>query len=659
MERLPTAESAPPVPSEGSQPISAARPRKLSAGAPPWLWVWAALQVLALPASWSGLQNYLHMYVSDLWNASPAVHVLYLFSAGVDWFVPLCLAGGIVLVFLPWLRAAYIERRNGLTAAPEDGEWAQEVRAFLAEHAPRLEIRANLLRPGQLCFVYPSGYGQARLALFGAFIRLWRSDRSAAQTVLLHEIEHYRRGDNLILGAGSFFEGGVRLSLVFLLCVVIVMTAVIRLAGSHYQIDYVSFVSSMVIQILQPFVIPILCIWIAEFNADRFASDSAGSPEGVLRVLGSLRQKQPLLKSIISRLTHPPVWLRRFMVGLSDGRWLGTVYALIFSGLAATTLFHWAWVSLLGRTGTPVTMTLDDAWRSFLTDNFDWFVAMAALAVAWPLLARVWDSLFARTRAPSYGWPMRTAASWCVILLLFAACTVHTRRVVAAQIAQASADAPQEILGVWQLQANSQTYIEFQNDGTYILLSKMSDGFAAGIGTYRFAGDNSHVELTSSVLVNGTGILAPHPNYDQIATVDVDPDQLRLVFDADTPEQDWSRVVDGTDPNAMIHTQGAQAYEPGASSQSGSQPPASQDSDSSDNSGDQAAGASSDQNATASSSPTTPDNSADQAWTTQPQSNGPDQGASPSTQPAQPTAPASSDNSQSNTSQDQYDYSGQ
>lgn len=48
-------------------------------------------------------------------------------------------------------------------------------------------------------------YRRSALAIFGGLARLWRADREAAGTILLHEIGHYRQGDPLAQGAGAFF----------------------------------------------------------------------------------------------------------------------------------------------------------------------------------------------------------------------------------------------------------------------------------------------------------------------------------------------------------------------------------------------------------------------------------------------------------------------
>ena len=77
---------------------------------------------------------------------------------------------------------------------------------LLAAAVPRLPVKANWRRVNLLAYVYPRGIGQAGIALFGGFIRLWRRDRPSAEGLLLHEVAHYKRGGYQVIGLADFLK---------------------------------------------------------------------------------------------------------------------------------------------------------------------------------------------------------------------------------------------------------------------------------------------------------------------------------------------------------------------------------------------------------------------------------------------------------------------
>ncbi|HEX5324506.1 MAG TPA: hypothetical protein VFW40_12015, partial [Capsulimonadaceae bacterium] len=276
---------------------------------------------------------------------------------------------------------------------------------------------------------------------------------------------------------------------------------------------------------------------------------------------------QRFVRAVLMRLTHPPVWLRRAMLGIPDSRWVGAIFAMLFAGLLASDIFFWMGKSLLGNHALGAKAIVAGAfWDALLVANTKWFATMGLLAIFWPRIARAWDSFFTRSSLSAYRWPVSTGRAWCFFLLALFAFSLFVKNVGASMSSQEAANNPQEILGVWQLRTNQNTYLQFLNDGTFVLLTKIGDEFAGGVGTYRFA-DNIHVEMKSSVVLNGAGVLAASPNSDQTAEVEFFNDQLRLSYDPDTQPQDWSRATDGTDPNNLVHSQGAQAYQPGDQNQ--------------------------------------------------------------------------------------------
>src|SRR5450755_290214 len=128
---------------------------------------------------------------------------------------------GLLTVLLPRWRAWMVERSFRLRHNAGEFPEVDEMQAFLAKSAPRIELRANLLHSGY-AFVYPRSYRRPRLAVLGGMYALWRSDPKTARGILLHEIEHVRQGDYLIVGYGSFFSNYLKW---LLISFVVLMTA--------------------------------------------------------------------------------------------------------------------------------------------------------------------------------------------------------------------------------------------------------------------------------------------------------------------------------------------------------------------------------------------------------------------------------------------------
>ena len=120
----------------------------------------------------------------------------------------------ILSIAVPHVRRAYLEWRFRLRPVP-DLQLLSEIREFIRAEAPSLQVRVNMTRPSPLAFVYPVGYRSTAIALFGGFFKMWRSDREAAKSILMHEIAHYRNGDVHIIGAGSIFDSIVKFALLY------------------------------------------------------------------------------------------------------------------------------------------------------------------------------------------------------------------------------------------------------------------------------------------------------------------------------------------------------------------------------------------------------------------------------------------------------------
>lgn len=406
-----------------------------TAGAPPWLWFWAVMFIINLPVSLQFRLQTVSQGIDGIQRyASPFRFLLYP-SALLDLLALAALTLGLLLVLFPRARAAYLEKKFSLKAPPLLPTLAQ-ISEFVGAHAPGLLIKANLLRANQLAFVYPSGYRKAALALFGGMVRLWQTDRKAAEAVLLHEIAHYRRGDMLIVGMGSFLETLVRYALpcylvLFLLPSILVnfdehrrflsgleesdrlireLEAITgaRTASSgplerieFYAKGYGWITAGYLFQLLAPLVLLLAGIWSAELNADRYARERQGESDAIRRALDSLSGKAEWWHWLLLHLSHPPVMLRRRFLNYRAQRalfWLLMAFPLGHFILLAARHAHaiTAYIAA-GMASQLWSAGLANTRLFFVSYARSWFI-ISAILLLWPFLWSLWESLFTRER---------------------------------------------------------------------------------------------------------------------------------------------------------------------------------------------------------------------------------------------------------------------
>jgi len=332
---------------------------------PPWLWIWFALYVYAIPSligrlqeSYSDLFSFMDPVYSDMTHFS----YLLLLPSIPELIPPLILLLGILTVAFPQLRRSYLEKKYHLSEEYPHIPAVVEIEEFIKIRAPDIKIKANLLSPNESVFVYPLGYHKTGIAIFGKLIKSWRSDRNGTEAILLHEIGHYHNGDALILGTGSFFEFVVKYSFIITSLFLLVPTVLIFVdmaITSLYEMFKISFYyasamevivnssldivayiaessvpifSFLIIQLVliipktilllillffqtaSIFTLPIAGIWAAELNADRFmVTSKLNSIDNSLKVIEKLKREKSLKRRFFSQITHPPNTLRLWM----------------------------------------------------------------------------------------------------------------------------------------------------------------------------------------------------------------------------------------------------------------------------------------------------------------------------------------------------------
>lgn len=417
-------------------------PRR-GASAPPWLWFWVVLFILSLKDLVASFQYTIESLKTmaassqSLGQLDPAAvrfDALLNATALIDLLPPFALVLGLAWVLLPQLRAAWVERRFALVDPPANFPPLLEVKSFLAEHAPALEVKTNLLRAGDLAFVYPASYLCSRVALFGGFFRLWKADRPAAEAVLLHEIGHHRLGDAQIVGAGSFFEAVVRHSPVAVLILLIFPVTATTANGIYNLVAWsrqfaIPFSTVMahaigqlftlvlpgvilgaavsLLQMMNYLWLPIAGIWTAELNADRFAAERLGSAEPVRAALAPDAGRLTWWRWLLFRLYHPPARLRRWAVADASAR-SRLLLLLLFPLTSVVKLGVSYLYSIMAMFPKPLSESIPEVWGylvAALPTHVPKWAAMAGVLLVWPLLRPYWERLFSHDRSatrPAY-----------------------------------------------------------------------------------------------------------------------------------------------------------------------------------------------------------------------------------------------------------------
>ncbi len=78
-----------------------------------------------------------------------------------------------------------------------------------------------------------------------------------------------------------------------------------------------------------PLLLPVLAIWVAECNADRFALSELNGGKGVVQALLQRGRAIPWWRWLLFRLTHPPAGLRRWLLEQRADRAL-TILLLLY-----------------------------------------------------------------------------------------------------------------------------------------------------------------------------------------------------------------------------------------------------------------------------------------------------------------------------------------
>lgn len=446
---------------------------------PPWLWVWFVLYVYAIPSLIGRFkENYsdIFFFTDPIYSEISHVPYLFLLPNIPEIIPPLILLLGVLTVAFPQVRKSRIEKKYKLSEDYPRTPAVVEIEEFIKIHAPEVKIKVNPLYLNETVFVYPLGYRKIGIAILGKLIKSWRSDRNATEAMLLHEIGHYRNGDALILGAGSFFEFVVKNSFIITALFLIIPTILIftdmaitsvyeMLKIIYYSVSamwimgnssleigayilessvpiFTSFIIKLILiipetvlllillffQTASVFILPIAGIWAAELNADRFmVTSKVNSIDNSLKVIEKLKSEKSLRQWFRSQITHPPNSLRGWMAAHSNenksillflfiypAAYLFQLIILIMNALSSYTTLY-----LSGLHTVPEILELMRHNILFYLDtrSFLW-LSLSIIVIIWPFIAIYWVRFFSAARE-TYNLGNYKSYSLCALVLIF------------------------------------------------------------------------------------------------------------------------------------------------------------------------------------------------------------------------------------------------
>jgi len=437
------------------------------------------LYLYSIPALMGQLkESYLDLFsfTDPIYSEMTQYFYLLVLPSVIELIPSLVLLLGILTVAFPQLRRYYIEKKYKLSENYFRMPVIVEIEEFIKAHAPEIKIKANPLCLKETVFVYPLGYRKTGIAIFGKLIKSWRSDRNATEAMLLHEIGHYRNGDALILGAGSFFEFIVKnsfsITALFLIIPIIFIFADMAITSVYemFKITYYSasimdimgnssleigayilessvpIFTSLIVKLiliipttillllitffetLSIFIFPIAGIWAAEFNADRFmVASKENFKYPPLEVIKKLKVETSLRHWLRSQITHPPNALRYWMAAHSNEKKSILLFLFLYPGvylfqlilliLNALSIYTSSYLSGLHTIKEILEMMRNNLISYIDTRSFIW-LSLSIMIITWPFLAIYWVRFFSGLHE-AYNQENYELYIFCALFLMF------------------------------------------------------------------------------------------------------------------------------------------------------------------------------------------------------------------------------------------------
>jgi Zn-dependent protease with chaperone function len=359
---------------------------------PPWLWCWLISYLLSLHSQL--------FYWKSFWDSFSSFSKIL---ESIPELVPsLALFIGVISIFFPHFRAIWLEYKYKLedlenifpTLYIDDKNSALEIKNFLRSYYPALQIKVNFLRYNQDPLIYASGYHKTSIALFSNILDMWSLDQDVAKAILLHELGHCRDGDAPVIGAGNFLEVTIKSSLIIVLFFIIPLVLSIINQENTFIISIIPSILStalmLLVNVINTLFMPIVGIWCAELNADRFMADASDSADAPEEALNKISENSHVSGWLLSLIFHPPKMFRKHMIKNDKKTKNIIVLLLIYPLFDLFQLVIYQLRSLLMFEGTD----LFDPHEYLRTLSSFRFPIYAVLILVWPFVSVYWVEFF-------------------------------------------------------------------------------------------------------------------------------------------------------------------------------------------------------------------------------------------------------------------------
>lgn len=403
---------------------------------PPWLVVYVAANVVSgIPGQARLLNSALAHYQGQL--VPYLTLIMIALVAGAPNAVLACSVSASML--FPKRRGRWIERRYGLAQAETQAFY--DMQEFIYAHNPSVSFDLRLASRGgggQLARVYPVDLSSGRIAVFPRLMRLWESDRQAAEVILLHELAHQRQGDTLIVGLGTPFPRLIRIWAAAF-AVLLLVLATYLIFGSGHAPAYIS--GQAILQIVQAptaLILPVTGLWLAELGADWLAAREAGraalahtlqhaiAPAPGAEPATARRTLRAAARWVtgLSWASHPPYRLRTRMAQAPDAPALLIAWPVAIAIQIAVTIAAAVPGYLL--TGVPAGAIARDLGANFhqlLLANRLFLIVVTFLLLSWPFYAEDWQRKWSAICSPSLPGPWGLYLATAALPVMFALLT--------------------------------------------------------------------------------------------------------------------------------------------------------------------------------------------------------------------------------------------
>lgn len=352
----------------------------MSAEHPPILWWWFGILVLRFPDQIDRLRTVSWPSIRD-GTVEDGPALLVRVSAVAEATMTIVYIAAIAAVLLPHVRERIIENALGLSPADPD----LRGRLSAAANVPvDLPVTLNAASSGESAITYPRGW-RPQIGVFAPMVVALRGDPERSGFIVRHELGHARAGDHLLGGATGPLRPITQYAFPILLAVIVLTV--------FFPDSYSESRATSIVNAANAFTLVsslVVALWLAELEADRYASE-AGVPSA--DVFDGPRRLRKLL-------THPPSWLRRRALYVWGSTPASALLLVIYPLTVAVRWFVLVATTVFAFSLVP-DVTLSTAW-DLISDGALWsarrsardMIVFGALLIVWPWVGWLWRRLW-------------------------------------------------------------------------------------------------------------------------------------------------------------------------------------------------------------------------------------------------------------------------